>query len=104
MGYTIMKRSKQRVLLVSKLTDSEDPSPISIVKEAVERYLEALTEDIASGEWIDLPNIGKIQVIQEDANSVLTSSGTDGKHIRRHVKKLLRTKVRLYERFKARYK
>ncbi len=72
----------------------------ALVKEAVERYFEALADDIASGEWVDLPGIGKIQVIQEDANSVLTSFGKDGKRVKRHVKKRLRTKVRLYKRFK----
>lgn len=75
-----------------------------IVKEAVDRYLEALADDIASGEWIDLPGIGKIQVIQEDANSVLTSFGKDGTRVKRRVTKRLRTKVRLYEQFKDRCK
>ena len=72
----------------------------AIVKEAVDRYFEALAEDIASGEWVDLPGIGKIQVIQEEANGVLTSFGKDGKRVKRHVKHRLRTKIRLYERFR----
>ncbi len=76
----------------------------ALVKESVERYFEALAEYIVSGEWVDLPGIGKIQVIQEDANSVLTSYGKDGKRVKRHVKKRLRTKVRLYEKFKTRFR
>ena len=36
----------------------------AVVREAVDRYFEALAEDIANGEWVDLPGIGKIQVIQ----------------------------------------
>ena len=76
----------------------------TFVKESVERYLEALAADIASGEWIDLPGIGKIQVIQEDANNMLTSYGKDGERVKRHIVHRLRTKVRLYHRFKERWK
>ena len=73
----------------------------AVVKEAVELYLEALADEIASGEWVDLNGIGKLQVIQEDADSILTSFGTDGKRItRRVVTQRLRTKVRLYKKFK----
>ncbi len=34
----------------------------AVVRESVERYLEALAEEIASGEWVDIPYIGKVQV------------------------------------------
>ncbi len=37
----------------------------NLVRDAVELYLEALAEDIASGEWVDLPGIGKVQVTLE---------------------------------------
>ena len=76
----------------------------ALVREAVDRYFEALAEDIASGEWVDLPGIGKIQVIQEAADGVLTSFGKDGKRIKRRVTQRLRTKVRLYQRFKDQFK
>lgn len=72
----------------------------ALVREAVEHYLEVLADDIASGEWVDIPGIGKMQVIQEEANSVLTSFGTNGHRVKRHVTHRLRTRVRLYERFK----
>lgn len=72
----------------------------AVVKEAVDRYFKALSEDIASGEWVDLPGIGKIQVIQEEANSVLSSFGKNGKRVKRRVTRRLRTKVRLYEKFR----
>lgn len=74
----------------------------AVVKESVNRYLEALAEDIATGEWVDLPGIGKIQVVQEDANNVLISFGKDGKRVKRRVTQRLRTKIRLYQKFKAR--
>jgi nucleoid DNA-binding protein len=32
----------------------------ALVREAVEWYLEALAEEIANGEWIDIPGIGKV--------------------------------------------
>lgn len=59
----------------------------ALVGEAVERYFQALADEIASGEWVDLPGIGKIQVIQEAANGVLTSFGKDSqrRHASRHV-------------------
>lgn len=76
----------------------------SLVREAVDRYFEVLADDIASGEWVDLPGIGKIQVIQEEADGVLTSFGKDGQRVKRRVTHRLRTKVRLYERFRRRLK
>ena len=72
------------------------------VKEAVELYFQALGDDIESGDWVDLHGIGKIQVVLEDANSILSSFGKDGKRIKRHITHRLRTKIRLYERFKRR--
>jgi len=74
----------------------------AVVRESVERYLEALAEEIASGQWVDVPYIGKIQVVREEADGVLTSFGKDGKRIKRHVAHRLRTKIRLYQRFKRR--
>ena len=76
----------------------------ALVREAVERYFEAMADDIASGEWVDLPGIGKIQVIHEETSGTLTSFGKDGKRIKRRVTHRLRTKVRLYQKFKARCK
>ena len=76
----------------------------ALVGESVERYFEALAEDIAAGEWVDLPGIGKIQVIQEEADGVLTSFGQGGQRVRRRVTHRLRTKVRLYEKFRRRWK
>jgi nucleoid DNA-binding protein len=75
-----------------------------LVKEAVDRYFEALADDISSGEWIDLSGIGKIQVIQEEADGELTSFAKDGKRVKRWVTHRLRTKVRLYKKFKNRVK
>lgn len=74
----------------------------ALVRESVERYFEALVDDIINGEWVDLPGIGKIQVIQEAADGVLTSFGKDGQRVQRRVTHRLRTKVRLYEKFRRR--
>lgn len=73
-----------------------------LVREAVERYFAALVDDITAGEWVDLLGIGKIQVIQEQADGVLISFGKDGQRVKRRVTRRLRTKIRLYEAFKAR--
>ena len=74
----------------------------AIVRESVERYLEALAEEIASGEWVDIPCIGKIQVFREQGKGFVTSITSNGGRVRRPVKMRLRTKIRLYEQFKRR--
>ena len=73
-----------------------------LVREAVESYFEVLAEDISTGDWVDLPGIGKLQVIQEDANVELTSFGSNGQRVKRRVTRRLRTRIRLYDRFKVR--
>lgn len=74
----------------------------ALVREAVERYLEALAEEIASGEWVDIPGIGKVQVSREAGKGYVTSITLSGQHVRRKVQMRLRTKIRLYEKFKRR--
>ena len=73
----------------------------AVVRASVERYLEALAEEIASGEWVDIPYIGKIQVIREKGQGYVTTVSADGTRQRRKVQMRLRTKVRLYEKFKS---
>lgn len=72
----------------------------AVVRESVERYLEALAEEIASGEWVDIPYIGKVQVVREEGKGYVTSITPTGERVRRLVKLRLRTKVRLYDKFK----
>lgn len=74
----------------------------AVVRESVERYLEALAEEIASGEWVDIPSIGKIQVMREEGKGYITAITADGTRQQRKVQMRLRTKVRLYEKFKQR--
>ena len=74
----------------------------AVVRVAVELYLKALADEVTSGDWVDIKDIGKIQVVQEDANGVLSPFGKDGKRIKRYITRRLRTKIRLYERFKRR--
>lgn len=45
----------------------------ALVREAVERYLEELAEETASGEWVDTPGIGKVQVSREEGKGFVTS-------------------------------
>lgn len=74
----------------------------ALVREAVERYLEALAEEIASGEWVDIPGIGKIQVSREEGKGFVTSITQGGQRVRRKVQMRLRTRIRLYEKFRQR--
>lgn len=76
----------------------------SIVKEAVELYLEALADEITTGGWVDIKGIGKIHVAQEEATGTLISFAKDGKRVTRPVTHRLRTKLRLYRRFKSQCK
>lgn len=74
----------------------------ALVREAVERYLEALATEIASGEWVDIPGIGKVQVSREEGKGYVTSITQGGQRVRRKVQMRLRTKIRLYEKFRQR--
>ena len=74
----------------------------SLVREAVERYLEALAEEISSGEWVDMPGIGKVQVSREEGKGYVTSITPSGQRVRRKVQMRLRTRIRLYEKFRQR--
>jgi len=72
----------------------------ALVRESVERYLEVLAEEIASGEWVDIPYIGKVQVVREEGQGFVNSITPTGERVRRPVKLRLRTKMRLYDKFK----
>lgn len=72
----------------------------ALVREAVERYLEALAEEIAAGEWVDIPGIGKMQVSREEGKGYVTSITLGGQRVRRKVQMRLRTRIRLYEKFR----
>jgi nucleoid DNA-binding protein len=76
----------------------------AVVRESVERYLEALAEEIASGEWVDIPYIGKIQVVRLEGKGYVTAITVDGSRQRRKVKSRLSTRVRLFAAFKKRCK
>ncbi len=76
----------------------------AIVRVAVERYLEALADEIAGGEWVDIPYLGKIQVQREEGKGYVNAIIADGKRERRQVQMRLRTKVRLSEQFKRRHR
>ena len=75
----------------------------AVVRESVERYLEALAKEIASGQWVDIPYIGKVQIVRERTNGVLHSFSKTGERVERRITHRLRTKIRLYQKFKARF-
>ena len=72
----------------------------NLVREVVELYLEALGQDIATGEWVDILSIGKIQVLQEETRGRLKAIVANGRRELRKPGLRLRTKIRLYEAFK----
>ena len=74
----------------------------ALVREAVERYLEILAEEIAAGDWVDIHGIGKIQISREEGTGYVTVFTVGGQRVRRKVEMRLRTKIRLYEKFKLR--
>lgn len=73
-----------------------------LVREVVERYLEVLAAEIACGEWVDIPGFGKVQISREEGKGYVTSIAQGGQRVRRKVQMRLRTKIRLYEKFKKR--
>ena len=76
----------------------------ALVREAVELYLETLAEEISTGEWVDILGIGKVQVCCEEGKGFVTSLTSDGKRVLRKVRMRLRTRIRLYEKFKLQCK
>lgn len=72
----------------------------AMVREAVERYLAVLADEIASGEWVDIPYIGKVQISKEVGTGYVNAIMPAGTRVRRRVQTRLRTKVRLSNRFK----
>jgi hypothetical protein len=73
---------------------------LKLVREAVERYFEALAEEIARGEQVELYGIGRIQVIREEGHGTLQAIGPGGKRIPRQAGWRLRTRIRLFEAFR----
>jgi hypothetical protein len=71
-----------------------------LVREAVELYFEALAEEIARGEQVELYGIGKIQVSREEGHGILQAIGPGGTRIPHKVGWRLRTRVRLFEAFR----
>jgi hypothetical protein len=71
-----------------------------LVREAVESYFEALAEEIAQGEQVELYGIGRIQVSREQGHGVLHAIGPGGARIPRKVGWRLRTRIRLFEAFR----
>ena len=76
----------------------------ALVREAVDRYLETLAAEIAAGDWVDIPGIGKIQISREEGTGYVTVFTVGGQRVRRKVKMRLRTRIRLYEKFKVKLK
>jgi hypothetical protein len=73
-----------------------------LVREAVERYFEALADEIALGDQVELYGIGKIQVIREEGHGTLQAIGPGGMRIPRKAGWRLRTRIRLFDAFKRR--
>lgn len=74
----------------------------NIVRDAVDTYLDKLAADIANGEWVEIPGIGKMQVVKEQGAGYLMVINTDGKRTPYIVGLRLRTKIRLTATFRKR--
>jgi len=73
-----------------------------LVREAVERYFEALAEEIAQGEQVEVYGIGKIQINREEGHGTLQAIGPGGTRIPRKAGWRLRTRIRLFEAVRQR--
>lgn len=72
-----------------------------MARAAVEGYLEALADEIAQGEWVNLPGIGRIQVVLR-ANGGQLRAYVDAGAQSRLPGLSVQTKVRLNAAFKTR--
>ena len=75
-----------------------------LVAEVIVYYLQTLEHDLAVGEWVELPGIGRIQVTVEAASGKLYAIQKDGRRAARKPTIRVRTRVRLSEGFKRRCK
>ncbi|MBZ0309745.1 MAG: HU family DNA-binding protein [Anaerolineae bacterium] len=71
-----------------------------LAKAAIETYLALLVEEIAVGKWVEIPGIGKIQVVKEQGGGKLMSILPGGKRVQQTVGLRLRTKFRLADQMK----
>jgi hypothetical protein len=99
---TTFYRKSTAYKLAEQVARAAIPHMLMLTPGSPERFQEALAEEIASGEWVDIPGIGKVQISREEGKGYVTSITTGGQRIRRKVQMRLRTKIRLYEQFKWR--
>jgi len=73
-----------------------------MARAAVDGYLEALAEEIAAGGWVNLPGIGRVQVILRLNKGLLRARLEAGRQGTRPPGVSVQTKIRLSTAFKAR--
>jgi hypothetical protein len=66
----------------------------SLVAEAIAYYLQTIGNDLAAGEWVELPGIGHLQVTVEAASGKLYAIQKDGRRAAR--KPTIRGRVALW--------
>ena len=72
-----------------------------MAREAIERYLASAADELAEGEWITLPGIGRLQIVARQNGGRLLAQLGGGQRSYRQPGLRLQTRLRLSDDFKA---
>ncbi len=73
-----------------------------LAREAIERYLASAAQEMAEGEWVTLPSIGRVQIVTRRSGGRLLSKLANGQVSYREPGLRLQARVRMSDDFKAR--
>jgi hypothetical protein len=73
----------------------------ALAREAVERYLASAAQDLAAGQWITLPGIGRLQIVTRQNGGRLLSRLGDGQRSYRQPGLRLQARLRMNDTFRA---
>ena len=72
-----------------------------MAREAIERYLASAADELADGEWITLPGIGRLQIVARQNGGRLLAQLGSGQRSYRQPGTRLQARLRLSDDFKA---
>jgi nucleoid DNA-binding protein len=73
-----------------------------LAREAIERYLASAAQEMAEGEWVTLPSIGRVQIVSRRNGGRLLSKLANGQVSYREPGLRLQARVRMSDDFKGR--
>jgi hypothetical protein len=73
----------------------------ALAREAVERYLASAAQELAAGQWISLPGIGRLQIVARQNGGRLLSRLGDGRRSYWQPGLRLQARLRMTDSFRA---